>query len=69
MTTTINTQQQKEEVFQFLDGVRDWGGINMFGAGPLVADSFGVGRREAQNLLAEWMRTFSERHANKETQQ
>lgn len=65
MTTAINTAEQKEEVFEFLDGVRDWGGINMFGAGPLVADSFGVGRREAQNLVAEWMRTFSERQAKK----
>lgn len=63
--TTITTQQQ--EVFEFLDGVREWGGINMFGAGPLVAEAFGLSRREAQNLLAEWMRTFAQRH--QETQQ
>jgi len=53
----------KEDVFQFLDEMREWGGINMYGAAPHIQESFGVSRHEARNLLAEWMKTFSERHA------
>ena len=53
----------KKEVFEFLDGMRDWGGINMYGAGPHIQEAFGVSRQEARNLLSEWMKTFSERHS------
>jgi len=53
----------KEEVFEFLDDMRDWGGINMYGAGPHIQEMFDVSRREARNLLSEWMKTFSERHS------
>lgn len=60
--TTITTPEEKEEVFTFLDSLREWGGVNMFGAGPYVQEAFEVNRREAQNLLAEWMRTFAQRH-------
>lgn len=60
--TTITTPEEKEEVFTFLDSLREWGGVNMFGAGLYVQEAFEVNRREAQNLVSEWMRTFSERH-------
>lgn len=52
----------KDDVFVFLDRVRDSGKINMFGAAPYVQEWFGLKKAEAQFLLGEWMRTFDERH-------
>lgn len=54
----------KEEVFVFLDDLRDSGVINMFGASSYIESAFGLKRFEAKELLLEWMKTFSERHAN-----
>ena len=51
------------QVFLYLDRLRESGIVNMFGAGPYVEDEFGLGRREAKDLLIEWMETFDERHA------
>ena len=52
----------KQEVFEFLDELRESGAINMFGAGPYVEEQFGYDRRDARALVIEWMETFSERH-------
>lgn len=52
----------KEMVFEFLDNLRESGAINMFGAGPYVQDAFGLDRREARDLVLEWMETFATRH-------
>ena len=53
----------KDEVFEYLDALREIGAVNMFGAGPYVQESFDLSRNQAHYLLKEWMRTFSERHA------
>ena len=42
--------------FQYLNMVRDHGSINMFGAAPYLAEEFGLDRREAKQVLLEWMR-------------
>jgi hypothetical protein len=52
----------KEEMFVYLDNIRETGAINMFGAAPYLKDEFGLSRHEARNILLEWMDTFSERH-------
>lgn len=52
----------KEEVFAFLDLLRESGETNMYGAGPYVEDTFGCDRRDARKLVIEWMETFSQRH-------
>lgn len=52
----------KEEVFVFLDELRESGETNMYGAGPYVEDEFDVDRRTARSLVVEWMETFSKRH-------
>lgn len=52
----------KEEVFVYLDELRESGVTNMFGAGPYVEDEFDVDRRTARSLVVEWMETFDERH-------
>ena len=53
----------KQEVFMFLDDLRSTGSTNMFFAAPYIEEVFGVDRRVARDLLKEWMKTFSERHA------
>ena len=52
----------EEDVFLFLDVVRESGVTNMYGASPYIREEFDVTRYEANRLLAKWMDTFSERH-------
>lgn len=53
----------KEEVFAFLDEVRESGMINMFGAAPHIRYAFpDVDTAQSRTLLKEWMETFGERH-------
>ena len=52
----------KEIIFEYLDNLRESGVTNMFGAGSYVEDEFGLSRREAGDMLVEWMETFEERH-------
>jgi hypothetical protein len=54
----------KEEVFEYLDELRDSGATNMFGAAPYVQTTFGVSYNDAKDLVVEWMTTFSERHSD-----
>lgn len=54
----------EEDVFVFLDGVRESGVTNMFGASPYIREEFECTRYEANRLLAKWMKTFSERHSD-----
>ena len=49
--------------FEYLDELRESGVTNMYGAGSYLADEFGLERRKAREVLSEWMRTFSKRHA------
>ena len=50
------------EVNLYLDELRKSSIANMYGAAPHVANAFGIDRPAAQRMLAEWMRTFTERH-------
>lgn len=52
----------KEEVFKYLDDLRETGSTNMFGATPYIVEAFDVDKRTARSLLREWMDTFDERH-------
>ncbi len=52
----------KEEMFVYLDNIRETSAINMFGAAPYLQDAFGLSRHEARDILLEWMDTFFERH-------
>jgi hypothetical protein len=53
----------KEDVFMFLDDLRESGATNMFGAAPYIEEAFDVNRKDARALLLEWMSTYSDRHA------
>lgn len=52
----------ENEVFEFLDDLRDSGVTNMFGARPYIVEEFDIEPEEAGQLLSKWMKTFSERH-------
>ena len=52
----------EEEVFVYLDELRDSGVTNMYGAGPYIRDNFDVNREESHRILSKWMKTFAERH-------
>tara|TARA_R100001015_G_C4524357_1_gene92507 strand:+ start:257 stop:439 length:183 start_codon:yes stop_codon:yes gene_type:complete len=55
----------KDEVFGFLDELRESGITNMFGAAPFIRSAFpDVDKKESRELLGEWMKTFSERQSN-----
>jgi len=48
----------------FLDCLRESGATNMYGAAPYLIDEFGMSKREARDVLMEWMRTFSTRRSS-----
>ena len=54
------------EEFIFLNRLRESGEVNMFGAAPYVEMEFGVNRREAHRLVADWMAWVSENPSNRD---
>ena len=61
MTDTV-TGKMKEEIFDYLDFLRETGVTNMFGAAVYIEDEYGIDKKAAKALLLEWMETFGERH-------
>jgi hypothetical protein len=51
----------KNNVFNYLDALRDSGITNMFGATPYIERVFDIPRKEAMDLLVEWMESFKEK--------
>lgn len=47
---------------EYLDKLREAGPVNMFGAAPILADEFGLDKRDARTVLVYWMDSFKERH-------
>ena len=54
----------KDEHLKYLDKLRDSGVTNMFGGGTYLTQSFGLKKRDAQEILVYWMESFTERHSN-----
>ena len=52
----------KEDYFIYLDELRESGKTNIYGAAPYLQEAFFLNRKEARDILVEWMETFSERH-------
>ena len=44
------------EYFEFLDDLRESGEINMFGAPSVLQEVFDLGRYEARDIVASWMK-------------
>lgn len=62
MSAMSDMDLMKDDVFDYLDGLRESGVTNMFGAGPYLEKAFDLNKKEARFLLGEWMRTFDQRH-------
>ena len=50
-----------DEHLTYLDDLRESGVTNMFGAGQYIQNAFGVNRKEANEILTYWMKSFSDR--------
>ncbi len=50
--------------FEFLNELRESGAINMFGAAPVLADTFGMTKSQARGVLSAWMKSFEEGGVN-----
>ena len=52
----------EDEHLVYLDALRESGETNMFGATPYIADKFDIDERSAKKILLYWIRSYSERH-------
>jgi len=52
-----------DEHLEYLDSLRESGVTNMYGARPYLMDAFGIESKPAGEILAYWMKSFSERKA------
>ncbi len=48
----------QETISRFLDDLRADGRINMFGAAPVVAETFGLDSATAKRMTVHWMENF-----------
>ena len=53
--TPVDKVPTQDEVFVFLDVLRESGVTNMFGAAPYIREEFGINRYEANRFLVQWM--------------
>ena len=53
-----------DDVYEYLDDLRDSGVTNMFGAARYIELDFGVTRDVSHKLLSLWMNTFKDRHGD-----
>lgn len=53
----------EEEIFEYLDALRDSGETNMFGAGPYLQAEFGITPNEARKYVSDW---FKHKQKNQE---
>jgi hypothetical protein len=56
------SDELRDEVYAYLDDLRESGETNMFLSPPYVQDCFALDERTARALVADWMTTFAERH-------
>jgi hypothetical protein len=54
------------EEFTYLNRLRESGEVNMFGAAPYVEMEFDVSRREAKQVLMDWMQWVEQEPSNRD---
>ena len=50
-----------DEQLEYLDGLRDSGATNMFGAGRYIMAAFDLNSGDAKTVVLYWMESFEER--------
>ena len=56
----MNIIPKNEEYFRNLYELQNNGKTNMFGAGQYLRDTFGIDRKEANEILTYWMVNYEE---------
>lgn len=51
----------KEEIFEYLNNLRDSGITNMYGAGRYIQEDFGLDAKESRQYLLDWMESFNKK--------
>ena len=59
MTNEYN-KELEQEVFDYLDDLRESGITNMFGASPYVAEEFEMNKDLARKYLTNWMENYGD---------
>ena len=54
----MTKKSSKEEIYQYLDVLRESGVTNMFGAAPYLGRAFGFEKKESHEWLSRWMNDF-----------
>lgn len=49
----------KNKYWIYLENLRKSGVTNMFGAAPYLEKSFGLSRKEARDILSDWMKNYN----------
>lgn len=56
----IELTKSEKKMFDYLNGLRESGAVNMFGARPYLAKQFELDKRESMTVLTKWMENFNE---------
>jgi len=56
------TNEQREQYYRYLDGLRNSGVTNMFGAVPYLTAAYNLKEDVAIDVLTSWMTSFNKRH-------
>lgn len=51
-----------DDVYEYLDDLRDSSATSMFGAARYIEVEFGTSRNVSHKLLSLWMKSFEDRH-------
>ena len=49
---------KEREMFEVLDNLRDSGKINMFGSPSVIAEVFGLDKKQSREVVTAWMESF-----------
>jgi hypothetical protein len=59
--TTRKTTSIEQDSMEFLNGLRESGATNMFGATPYLMDEFPeLSKPEAREIMSLWMKNFND---------
>ena len=47
---------EQQEMYDYLEELRQSGDTNMFGASPYLEQEFGLDEKEARDILLDWMK-------------
>jgi hypothetical protein len=61
-----DTTPQQEEMFVWLDNLRESGIVNMFGSAPMLQEAFNLSKAHAKMTVLKWMQTYGDRHPKDE---